>query len=235
MKSTKSITRFDKSGYYFIGLIALVILGFWPSYFSEFFNGTGDFTFYFHFHTILMSLWMLTLILQPILIRRRKLTIHKWIGKGSYILFPLMFISILLLMHSRNKLNNENLDMALFVPFKDLIILGTAYLIAITYRKNMEIHARAMIATGIVFIEPALVRFINYAIIPLPEAYAVAMFILYSLIIILIIKERKQKKGRWVFPLILGLYIIVHSIIVFNIHLTTWESISKWFIALPLT
>ena len=29
--------QYDKSGYYFIGLVTLSILGFWPSYFSKFF------------------------------------------------------------------------------------------------------------------------------------------------------------------------------------------------------
>jgi hypothetical protein len=235
MKSTNSKMYFDISGYYFFGLIGLAILGFWPSYFAKFFNGTADFPFYFHFHTTMMCLWMLLLVIQPLLIRKKKLTLHKWIGKLSYVLFPVMFISILLLVHSRNHLDENNLYMELFIPFKDLLILGIAYLIAIKYRKNIDIHARAMIATGIVFIEPALVRFIDYAIVPLPVAYALAILILYSLLLFLIIKERKQKKGRWVFPLILGLYIIVHSIIVFDIHIGFWESISKWFIALPLT
>ena len=42
----------------------------------------------------------------------------------------------------------------LFVPFKDLLIFGTMYIIAIRYRHNVNVHARAMVATGIVFIEP---------------------------------------------------------------------------------
>jgi hypothetical protein len=46
MALAKPKLRFDLSGYYFIGLIVLVILGFWPFYFAKFFNGTADFTFY---------------------------------------------------------------------------------------------------------------------------------------------------------------------------------------------
>ena len=52
----------------------------------------------------------------------------------------------------------------LIVPFKDLLIIGVAYTIAVRYRHNVNIHARAMVATGIVFIEPALFRFLNYAV-----------------------------------------------------------------------
>lgn len=235
MELIKPKLRFDISGYYFIGMIVLVILGFWPSYFAKFFNGTADFTFYFHFHAIILTLWLFLLILQPILIRKKKFSIHRSFGKLSYFLFPLIFLSVILLAHSRHEIDEKNLDIRLLVPFKDLIILGTAYFIAIRYRHNIDLHARGMIMTGIAFIEPSLVRFIRYAIVPSPIANYLTLFIIYSLLIGLIIKERNQKRGRWVFPLMLCLYVILHSIILFKIHLGPWELFSKWFINLPLT
>lgn len=235
MELNKPKLSFDISGYYFIGLFGLVILGFWPTYFAKFFNGSADFTFYFHFHAAILTLWLLLLITQPILIRKKKLSIHRFNGKLSYFLFPLVFLSVILLAHSRHEIDEKNLDIRLLVPFKDLLILGTAYFIAIRYRHNIDLHARGMVVTGIAFIEPSLVRFIRYAIIPSPAANYLTMFFIYSLLIGLIIKERNQKRGRWVFPLILGLYVIVHSIIIFKIHIGPWESFSKWFINLPLT
>lgn len=235
MELIKPKLRFDISGYYFIGLVGLVILGFWPTYFAKFFNGSADFTFYFHFHAVILTLWLLLLIIQPILIRKKKLAIHRFNGKLSYFLFPLIFLSVILLAHSRHEINEKNLDIRLLVPFKDLLILGTAYFIAIRYRHNINLHARGMIVTGIAFIEPALVRFIRYAIIPSPTANYLTIFIVYSILIGLIIKERNQKRGRWIFPLILGLYVIVHTIIIFKIHIGPWELFSKWFITLPLT
>lgn len=63
--------RFDKSGYYFIGLVGLALLGFWPSYFSKFFIGTEKYSVYFHFHATMISIWIFALIAQPILIRKR--------------------------------------------------------------------------------------------------------------------------------------------------------------------
>jgi len=235
MKLLNQKLRFANSGYYFIGLFGLVLLGFWPSYFAKFFNGTADFTFYFHFHVIILCLWIFVLILQPVLIRKKKLTLHRLIGKLFYFLFPLIFISVILLTHSRNTIDQKNLDLRLFAPFKDLVILGIAYFIAIRYRHTVDIHARGMIATGIVFIEPALVRLIRNVLIPMPAAYWCAVVILYLLLIGLIIRERNQKKGRWVFPLILGLYVIAHIITIWHIHIGAWQSFSKWFVSLPLT
>ena len=238
---TKKI-RFDKSGYYFIALVALALLGFWPTYFSRFFNGTQNYPFYFHFHATMMTLWILTLIVQPILIINKKLNIHKLVGKLTYILMPLLFISVILLTHYQIQghillANGQKLyGPHLMIPFKDLLILGTAYTIAIYYRHDINIHARAMIATGIVFIEPSLIRLIRFLFIKdggLP--FLITIGIVYTLLIGLIILERKQKRGRWVFPLILGLYIIVHSLIFFHFRNNVWESFAKWFAELPLT
>ena len=233
--------RYDNSGYYFIGLVGLVLLGFWPSYFSKFFNGTEKYSFYFHFHAAMMSLWILTLIVQPILIRKKKLAVHKFIGKLTYILMPMLFISVILLTHYQIQkhveiVNGEKLyGNHLIIPFKDLLILGTAYIIAIVYRHNINIHARAMIATGIVFIEPALFRLLINSTKNLPIGFLCTIGLVYSLLIGLIIIERKQKSGRWVFPLILGLYIIVHSLIISQIKIGVWETFAKWFAGLPLT
>jgi hypothetical protein len=100
--------RFEVSGYYFIVLAALALLGFWPTYFSKFFNGTADFKFYFHFHVAVITLWVASLITQPILIRRKQLKWHRLIGKFSYILIPLIFISVILVAHSRHSASEKN-------------------------------------------------------------------------------------------------------------------------------
>ena len=239
MRPTKRALPFDTSGFYFIALLALVIAGFWPSYFAKFFDGSADFTFYLHFHATLAMLWVLMLIAQPILIRQKKFEIHSKIGKLSYILVPLIFISIILLAHSTLRGPKENVGLELWVPFKDLLIFAVGYGIAIKYRKTMAIHARGMIVAGIVLIEPALVRLLLYVFFPdegfAPSGYITMIILLYTLLIGLIISERKQKVGRWVFPLALGLYVFVHAVLLFQIHIPGWQAIAEWFAALPLT
>lgn len=239
MKLTKRSLTFDNSGIYFVALLALAIAGFWPSYFAKFFDGTGDFTFYFHFHAFFAVLWILMLITQPILIRKKKFELHRKIGKFSYILVPIIFISIILLAHSTLKGPKENVGLELWVPFKDLLIFAVGYGIAIKYRKTMTIHARGMIVAGIVLIEPALVRLILYVFFPDsgfdPRGYLVTISLVYILLIGLIIAERKQKVGRWVFPLALALYLFVHSVLIFQIKVPGWQTFAEWFAALPLT
>ncbi len=238
IKKSKRI-RFEKSGYYLAILVILMLLGFWPSYFSKFIDGTANFNSYFHFHAIMASLWITILIIQPILIRKKKLAIHKLIGKFSYFILPLFFISVILLKH--NTINGEitdDLGSSLWLQVKDLVIIGIMYTIAIVNRSNMQIHARAMIATGIVFIEPTLGRFIIFTVLPEPNfilGLAITVAFMYVLLISLIIIERKQTSGRWVFPLLLLLYIIFHYLIFFKISFPFWDAFANWFARLPIT
>ncbi|MBA4852561.1 hypothetical protein [Emticicia sp. BO119] len=238
MPTNTSKIRFDNSGYYFFVLVILVILGFWPSYFSGFFNGNNSYSFYFHFHAFMMSVWIMMLIIQPLLIRKKKLGIHRMIGKLSYAVMPLLFISVLLLVHSRIKgSERDDMGLSLFVPFKDLLILAITYSIAIKNKRDYQIHARAMVATGIVFIEPALARFMGHSVFKNNGAlaYFATIGIIYAILIALMIIERKQKKARWIFPLVLVMYIIVHSILIFSINIPFLNEFAKWFASLPLT
>jgi hypothetical protein len=237
-KKVKKI-KFDKVGYYAMGLIVLAVLGFWPTYFSKFFNGTADFNFYFHFHFAMASLWIVLLIVQPLLIKNKKLSIHRQTGKLSFILLPLFFVSVILLKHYTVGGDvTEGLGASLWLQLKDLIIIGVMFSIAMMNKRNMQIHARAMIATGIVFIEPTLGRFVILTLLPEPDFFlglGITVAIMYTLIISLIIIERKQSSGRWVFPLLLALYIVFHYLIFFQVSFPLWDAIAEWFVSLPLT
>jgi len=231
--------RFEKSGYYFFGLVIIMFLGFWPTYFSKYFDGTANFNFYFHFHFAMASLWIALLIVQPILIKTKKLAIHKQIGKLSFIILPLFIISVILLKHHQigGKIV-DGLGASLWLQLKDIVIISVMFTIAMTNKRNMQIHARAMIATGIVFIEPTLGRFIILTLLPEPNfilGLGITVAIMYTLIISLIIIERKQANGRWVFPLLLLLFMIFHYLIFNQVSFPLWDSVARWFVKLPIT
>lgn len=228
----------NKSGYYFIALALTAIAGFWPSYFGKL-GGRSELTGYMHVHALMMTLWVGALIVQPILIKNKKLSVHRLIGKATYIVLPLVYLSVILLAHSRTKiLSPEIWGINLFVPFKDLFIITVFYTIAIVYKNNSAIHGRAMIATGLACIEPALVRFVAYAIFPGSqgiEVYLVTLGIIYGIVVALMILERNQKSGRWVFPLLLLLFVTVHTLVILEMPVPLWVGFAKWFVSLPLT
>jgi hypothetical protein len=45
-------------------------------------------------HGLLMMMWIFMLIVQPLLIRAGKLSLHRAIGKASYIVVPLLLLPI---------------------------------------------------------------------------------------------------------------------------------------------
>lgn len=230
--------RFENAAIFCVPLIAFIIGGFWRGYFSRFFNWEqfSKITFYTHFHFIVVGLWLALLIIQPVLIKQKKSAVHKKTGKISYLLMPLILVSVLLLFHSRHQPNERDIDMLFFVPLKDLVIISSSYFIGIMYRKKMEIHARAMIATGIPFIEPALARLMEHSFPQLGLAnYIITVAVIHLLLITFIILERKQTSGRWVFPLVWGMYLMAHAVIIFNIHIPGLKSLANWFLNLPLT
>jgi hypothetical protein len=231
--------KFDNFGYYAIGLIALALLGFWPTYFSKFFNGAVDFNFYYHFHFAMSSLWIALLIVQPILIKKKKLPIHRQIGKLSFVILPMFLISVILLKHKLiGGEITEGSGASMWFLFKNLMIISVMFTLAMVNKHNMQIHARAMIATGIVFIEPTLGRFIIITLLPESDfmlGFGITFAIISGLIISLIIIERKQTKGRWVFPLLLLFFIVFQCLIFFHVSFPLLDSFANWFVRLPIT
>lgn len=224
--STRPLS-FNNSGFYFIGVLFIAFLGFWKSYFSKFFDGTMDQPGYFHFHAVMMLLWTAMLIAQPILIRNRKVGLHRLIGKASYVVMPVLLVSVVLILNSNlKKVPDEEIRfVSILFPFRDLWFLIFFFTLAIVYRKNIHLHARAMVATGIVFIEPALARFIG----------APVMIVMLGLLIILSSLDRKQKTGRWIFPSMLIIYIVSYVIRITEPVLPFLDTFTVWFAELPLT
>ncbi|MEO5889472.1 MAG: hypothetical protein ABIQ31_04425 [Ferruginibacter sp.] len=235
MQTTTAKIRFDKSGYYFMLLPVLVFAGFWKSYFSKFFTGTNDYNFYFHFHAVMMILWVAILIAQPLLIRKKKLEIHRYIGKFTYVLMPVMLLSVLLIMNSGMKAvpASELTFQNVLFPVRDFFFLSVFFTIGVIYRHKIQVHARAMIITGIVFIEPALFRFLG-GLLGRAGGF-IGMFLILSLLVTLIIKERKQKSGRWLFPSFLIVDVIVYLVVIFQVSLAFLDPVVTWFAKLPLT
>jgi uncharacterized membrane protein len=229
--------KFDKAGFYFIGLLIIAFLGFWKTYFSRFFYGSNDYSFYFHFHAAMMLTWTAILIIQPILIRKKKLQIHRLIGKLSYFIMPLLLISVLFILNITLKRIpvNEIRFADILSPFRDLLFLSIFYTVAVIYKHRIQIHARAMIATGIVFIEPSLGRFLGGQVFQSILGAYIAWGIILAVLITLVVFDWKQKSGRWIFRSMLVVFILSYSITLSGAQFPLLDSGVKWFGKLPLT
>lgn len=159
-----------------IGIVLLIILahiGFYKTYISHFpkfedYNsprrGLIHFNAIIHFHGMMMIGWLLMLLVQPIFILKGKIKLHRLAGRLSYVLAPLVLLSMYLVTHS--SLHRESAQdgavavvarrVALDVPL--IIFFAILYLLAIFSTHKPALHSRFMCSTAFILISPALSR-----------------------------------------------------------------------------
>lgn len=142
-------------GFVLLILIPLILLGFYRSYIIQIPHFEEDINLFVHLHALFATVWIFTLIAQPLFIRYKKFKAHRFLGKLSYIIFPLLILSFIpqMLKHI-----NANDYQFLFFPGADSFLLIIFYVLAIINRKKTFIHMRYMIAAAIVFLGPTVGR-----------------------------------------------------------------------------
>lgn len=208
-------------------LIVLIHIGFFNSYIKHFpkfedadVAGLGKLHFNAvqHFHGIVMMGWVFMLLLQPILIRSGKFKLHRMVGRLSYVLAPLVLISIFLVNRQvyheiLNGAGQKNAVAFLSLTFPGFVFFGVLYFLAIRYRHRPALHMRFMASTAFLFIPPALDRLLVY-FYNLP-GYDVGSVIELSIIgAVVIIDSVKTKK--------LSPFILVFAFE--SLHKTFWHS-----------
>jgi len=136
--------------------------GFYKFYTSQFPN-FKDATTTIHIHGALLMMWLVLLIVQPLLISTGRNKLHKTIGKVSWVLGPLVIISMFLvgrgsyLRHSSQVPATEMLGI-IVLDMRGWVSFGIFWALAMFYRKDSSAHMRYMIATGIIGIGPGIGR-----------------------------------------------------------------------------
>ncbi len=218
-------------------MLLVALVAFWPSYLSQ----LGANSAYTHLHAILATLWILLLIAQPTLIRTRRRNWHRALGRVSYGLAPLVVVSIILLGHSRIAgLAGEafaSQTYVLYLQVSLVTLFGVSYALAVLTRRNTALHARFMIGTGFTLIDPVVIRLMNWADSAPSWNYQWFTFGLTDLVILsLIWVERDARRGRWVLPVMLPVFVLAQLPAVLQMtNAPWWQAFSRWFAALSLT
>lgn len=166
---------FPNVQWWFLFLVPVTFLGFYPSYFSRLLDDNLSL---FHFHAIFMMLWIAIAITQPFLIKQNKTKLHQRIGKISYGIMPLVFITtFLVIRHTyHNFIHTEtekvissisNLDEAeVNAKAATYVMIGVIYFVwlvlfyalAILNRKIKLFHATYMFAAVLTLLGPTIDR-----------------------------------------------------------------------------
>jgi hypothetical protein len=101
-----------------------------------------------------MASWVMLLVLQPVLIHKGRYAAHRFFGKLSYVIAPLIIISMFLIakLHYHKwvaKLTHEGVFAIQSITWMQLLLFVVFYTMAVYQRKNTAAHMRFMIGTAI--------------------------------------------------------------------------------------
>lgn len=222
-------------------LLLLVHIGFYKTYirhfpgFEDYITPSGrkfHFSWIKHFHGMMMMGWTLTLLLQPILILKRKIKWHHRAGRLSYVLAPLVLLSLWLITQERfyDILDRQGYTAAvahLSLNFPNVIFFAMLYSLAIYYRKRSALHIPFMCGTGILLIGPALARMlITYFGFTFDNSVTTSKLVMMAIPAVILIADYIRKKRISPFTVVLAV-MIVNALLWFLRNTPFWQTIGS--------
>jgi hypothetical protein len=217
----------------------LVVVAFWPLYFSRPFAAIDPYT---HFHALTGSLWFILLIAQPLSIHYRRMALHRALGRCSYVLAPLFVLAGVLLSHHRLASMSDVTFAAEgyshYLPFYASVVFAAAYALGLLYRRVPKAHGRFMLLTVIPLVDPVIGRvlFFYFPPLPSPSLYQAVTFALATALAgLLVFSYRAQPGARRALVTYFSLLVTL-EVGWFTFALTgPWLNVVAWFRSLPLT
>ena len=153
---------YPRAPYYMLGVIAVILIGFWPSYFAV---GTQA-PWQFHAHGIAASLWVLMVTAQSWTAHRKsQLPLHRAVGMASLFLFPFLIggLAAIIDRQAHNYVAGEPLHQLYGPGFMigTMIAMAayvTVYYRALKYRRKVWVHAGYMLSTPLILFESPFSR-----------------------------------------------------------------------------
>lgn len=147
-------------------MTALVVWGFWPSYFGRLVSGAPtDRHWLIHVHAVVFAGWLALFIVQAALVSRRRTRLHRRIGQwgawygGFALLLGLAASIVSPALHVAA--GDWTLDRAasfLIWPLGDLVLFGGFLWAAIHWKDRPDWHRRLMLLATVAFIFPGVAR-----------------------------------------------------------------------------
>ena len=229
----RGVPTFTRSAPYFATLLLIALVAFWPTYLSQVAGASG----YTHLHAASATAWMLMLIVQPLAIHLGRRPLHRRLGAASYLVAPLVVVSMVLLAHSKLPPVIDAERLGVYLPLSLAALFALSYGLAIITRRTVMLHARFMVCTALTLVDPVFIRLLYWAY-PNPQTlHQWWTFALTDLVFLaLIYRERHARSGRLVFPVMLAVFVAAQLVFLLGLYdVPIWAQFVRWFAALPLT
>jgi hypothetical protein len=153
---------YPRASYYMLGVIAVIVIGFWPSYFAI----APKAPWQFHAHGMAASLWVLMVTAQSWTSQHKnRLQLHRAVGKASLFLFPFLIggLAAIIDRQAKNFVAGDPLHLLYGPGFMigTMVAMAayvTVYYRALKYRRKVWVHAGYMLSTPLILFESPFSR-----------------------------------------------------------------------------
>lgn len=156
---------YPRAHFYMLLVVAVIVAGFWESYFSAVTQGPWQF----HAHAIAAGTWVILVAAQSWTAHRRQFAWHAAAGKASLLLFPFLTggLAAIIDLTAKGYVAGEGATRALFggAFLIGLLVAIAAYVMlyyrALKYRRATWLHAGYMLGTPLILWESPFSRLLN--------------------------------------------------------------------------
>ncbi|MEQ7874339.1 hypothetical protein ABDK56_10090 [Sphingomonas sp. ASV193] len=153
---------YARAQYYLLAVIGVILVGFWPTYFSV----LGTVPWQFHAHGLASSAWIIVVTTQCWTATTRRLPLHRLIGKVSLLLFPILTAGLAAIVDATAKGYVAGDDSFRVVYGGSLLMIVmvamaayvTLYYRALKFRRSVWVHAGYLLSTPLILFESAFHR-----------------------------------------------------------------------------
>ena len=221
------------------GLLLLASVAFWPMYLSKNWAAIDRYT---HAHALLGTLWLLVLLSQPILILGGYRLAHRVVGRSALFVALGFVLFGFLLTHFRVSRMTEAAfakeGVYIYLPLAVAVLFAAACVLGVRWRVSTPVHARFMLTTGLLLIDPVVARimFVYLPRLPSDDLYQGITFTLIAAAMVYLVNSLPPNApGRiWYRNYCIGTVAILA--LFFAVPYTgAWLAFVNWFRVLPLT
>ena len=146
-------------------MIAVVLTGFWPSYFGPLLRGAAARPWVIHLHGLVFMGWMALLLTQVALVAAGRTGLHRQIGNAGMVYGWVVLIMGLVVGFAAPILHvtagEWSMDRAsgfLLIILGDMILFGSFFVASMVYRRKPEIHKRLILLATVALLFAAAGR-----------------------------------------------------------------------------
>ena len=189
-----------------------------------------------HIHGALMGGWIAPLVVQPMLYQRGRIHLHRTLGRwGVYLLMPAIVGCGFLM--DRRMLQTHNappfvIGQLSFLDLTSLIVFPALVILSVCYARNVQLHARYIVCTVLLFMPPALTR----ALFMFPAMHSFQLNVntseaLVSLALVVLIFNDQRRGKIWVpYPLALVVFGVLAVTSNYAKTWGWWHAFSGWIV-----